>query len=332
MEHKFKALHNIIGNTPLIEIEYKYLNKINKAYFKAEWTNFTGSIKDRMALSILENAYKLSKLKKDQPIVEISSGNTGISLSAMGKFLGNPVYIILPDTVSVERREIIKSYGAKLFVIGESDGGQKAREALKQKLIKEQNAFPTNQHSNFYNTKAHYTSTGPETYKQLQSINKMPTAFAAGVGTSGTIMGIGTYLKTKNNDLKVYGIEPYESPTIRLGYKKGPHKIQGLNAEFISPLNRVNKIDELIDIRGLDAVIMAQKLSNELGLGVGISAGANFLGAVTANYLQELNPVTISVFPDDNKKYLSTDLFKEIEVKDEYLSQRIELLDYNIIK
>ena len=248
MKNKFKALHNLIGNTPLFEIEYKYKNQIKKAYFKAEWYNFTGSIKDRMCLSLLENAYKNKQLKIGQPIIEITSGNTGISLSAIGAFLKNPTIAIMPHTVSKERKKLIEGFGGKAIIVNEKEGGQLKREELREQLASKLKAFKPLQHENKYNKLAHYKTTAPEILKQLKKIKKTPTAFVAGLGTSGTLMGCSKFFKEKIKGFKVYGVEPKESPTFKTGKKSGTHKIQGLNDQFVSPIYNKRIVDKLIDI------------------------------------------------------------------------------------
>ncbi len=329
MENKFKQLHKLIGNTPMLEIEYEYKGRNKKVYFKAEWYNLTGSIKDRMALSIIENAYREGKLKKGQPITEITSGNTGISMSAIGAYLGNPVLMIMPEHVSTERRDIITALGAELFLVDTKAGGYDACINLQKRLAKDSGAFIALQHGNIHNREAHFKTTGPEILNTLRRINKTPTAFVAGVGTGGTIMGTSKFLKSKLENFKAYAIEPADSPTLRVGKKVGMHKIQGLNDNFISPLVKLEKLDGIIDVYSDDAILMAKKISSDLGLGVGISAGANFLGAVLANEYEN-DGVVVSVFPDSNKKYYSTELFKKIEAKDDYLFNKINLLSFKV--
>ena len=309
IKYKIDNIKKLIGNTPMFKITYEYLGKVKEGYFKAEWFNFTGSIKDRMAINILEKAYEREDLKEGEPIVEITSGNTGIALSTMAKILGNKAYIIMPENVSVERRELIKSVGAELFIVSEEEGGQDACYKLKEKIIKEKGAFATCQHDNFDNIDTYYNFFSKEIEDQLKQINKKITAFVAGVGTGGTFMGTCKYFKEKDNNFLACAVEPAESPVLKGKINIANHKMEGLNVEFKPSIMDASFPDQIFDISSDDAINMARKISKELGLGVGISSGANFLGVVLANQLQKENATTVSVFADNNKKYLSTELF-----------------------
>ncbi len=305
----------LVGNTPLIKINFEYNNKQFSNYFKAEWYNLTGSIKDRVALSIFENGYKNGTLRKGQEVVEVTSGNMGISLTAIGKYLGHTITIFMPKFMSIERKQILKLYGANLI---ETENFEEAFEKS-EKFAKENNAFLAHQFENKDNFLAHYTTTAKEILDQAETIN----GFIAGVGTSGTLSGIGKKLKEKL-DVIIFALEPKSSLILSTGKSQGKHKLQGLSDEIIPKLYNKNLIDEIISVSDEDAIAMAQKLSGELGLGVGISSGANFIGSVLTN----LNNI-VSVFPDDNKKYLSTDLAIPISTP---LVDSIRLINYEIIK
>jgi len=334
IQKKFDEARKLIGNTPMVEIKYRYQkNEVRTLYFKLEYYNFSGSIKDRMALNVLECAYKNGTISSDHAIAETTSGNTGISFCCLGAYLGNEVLIYMPDWMSEERKKMMNAFGATLQLISNEQGGfkgcLKAVEELKEKNDK---IFTPHQFENNDNTMAHYHTTGPEIAAQLKVFNKTCDAVVAGVGTGGTIMGIGNYLRTVNKNVKVYPMEPASSPTLSTGHKVGKHRIQGISDEFIPPILKLNELDGIIAVDDGDSIILAQKLGRVFGLGVGISSGANFIGAVKVQNLLGADKTVVSVFSDDNKKYLSTDLLKEEPVKDGYLSTDIELLEYSAVR
>ena len=335
MDNYLNRLHdldNLIGNTPLVEINFRYKNRNLKVYSKLEYYNYTGSIKDRVALYILRKSYNDNKLKKNDIIVEATSGNTGISFSAIGTYLGNPVHIYMPDWLSDERKNILKSFNAELHLISKKDGGfKKCISLTKDVAAMNQNVFLPNQFSNSDNIYAHYYSTGPEIYTSLKKQGIIPSAFIAGVGTGGTVMGIGKYLKEKIPFLKVYPLEPSNSKTLSTGKSINSHRIQGISDEFIPPILDFNKLNNVIGVDDGDSIIMAQMFSKKLGLGIGISSGANFLGAVKVLEMNNFNENVVTVFSDDNKKYLSTDLMKHEPVKADFISPKIELTGLNVI-
>lgn len=313
--------NKIVGNTPMIKINYKYKGKENSILVKLEYYNLTGSIKDRAAEYIIKNAKNIGELKEGMPIIEATSGNMGIAIAALGSYYKHPVYIYMPDWVSKERIEIIKSYGAKVILISREEGGfLKCIEEAKKKA-KEVNGLLTNQFANKDNLLAHYETTGEEIIKQTQ---KKIDGFVSGVGTGGTLMGVGQKLKEHYKDVKIVAIEPDKMPILSGGKIVGQHKIEGIGDDFIPDLIDKNKIDKILLINDDDAINMSRKLAKELGVAVGISSGANFLGSVLL--AEEIQGNVVTVFADDNKKYLSTDLSKEINTKQEFLSNKIELL------
>ena len=314
-------MNELIGNTPMIKINYKYQNEIKSVYAKLEYYNLTGSIKDRMAYYIIDKAYKNGDLKKGQPIIEATSGNTGISLSALGALYNNPVYIFMPDWVSKERIKIMELYGAKVTLVSKEEGGFLECINRANTLAKSINGFTTNQFENKDNITAHYETTAKELIDKLPQID----SFISGVGTGGTLMGVAKRLKEKNKKIKILALEPSSLPIISKGEKIGTHKIEGIGDEFIPKILNTSLIDDVILVDDIDAINMAKKLASKLGLGVGISSGANFLGAVIAS---QNNIATI--FPDDLKKYLTTDLTKKITSED-LISNQIELIDYEIL-
>ncbi len=254
-----------IGNTPMIKINYEYKGKDRYSYTKLEYYNLTGSIKDRIAYYIIKNAIKRGTLKKEMPIIEATSGNTGIALSALGRYYNHPVYIFMPDWVSKERIKIMESYGAKVILFSREQGGfLKCIEEAKN-MAKEKNGFLANQFSNEDNFLAHYETTA------VEIINQVPEkiyGFVSGVGTGGTLMGTGKRLKEEFKDLKIVAIEPDKMPMISGGKIMGNHKIEGIGDDFIPELVDKKAIDEVILVNDEDAINMSRRLAKELGIGV----------------------------------------------------------------
>lgn len=298
-------MKNLIGNTPLIKINYKNKGIIKSIYAKLEYYNLTGSIKDRIVYNILTNALAKEKLKPRQPIIEATSGNTGISLAAYGAYHKHPVYIFMPEWSSKERIDLMELYGAKVNLISREEGGFKGCIAKAQNLAKELDGYLFNQFSNQENVKTHYDITGPEIVSKLPNIQ----GFVSGIGTGGTFTGIAKYLKDYNSNIKTIALEPENIPILSGGEIKGAHKISGIGDDFIPEIVDTSLIDEVITVSDEIAIEMSQKLAKELGLAVGISSGANIYAAIKINEQIE-NVLTIIV--DDAKKYLSTDLTKPI--------------------
>jgi cysteine synthase A len=329
---KLQHLWSMVGNTPMLEIKYTYKGESRLIYVKCEHYNLTGSIKDRMALYIMEQSYKLNLIKPGNVIVEATSGNTGISFAAIGKALGHQVKIIMPNWLSKERFDIIGSLGAEVIQISKEEGGFLGSIALSEKMAEmDENVFLPQQFKNQFNAMAHQVTTGPEIWFQLKSIDKKPDAFVAGVGTGGTVMGVRNFLKDKDANIKVHPLEPSESPTISTGYKVGAHRIQGISDEFIPEIVDLSKLDSIIQASDGDSILMAKKLASKLGLAVGISSGANFIGAVKLQNLYGSDKNVVTIFCDSNKKYLSTDLMKDEPVKPDYISSDVELEGYDAI-
>lgn len=325
-------IENLIGNTPLLAIHCHYKGRRRTLFAKAEYLNLSGSIKDRMAFHILVSAYRDGAIRKGQMIAEATSGNTGISFAAIGRAFGNPVHVFMPAWMSSERISLIKSFGAEVTLVSRDEGGFLGSIEMADSLRFEHGrVFLPHQFSNLANCEAHYLTTGPEIWAQLGTAGFEPDAFVAGVGTGGTIMGTGAYLREQNTEIRVHPLEPAESPTLSTGHKVGSHRIQGISDEFVPAICDLTRLDEVVSISDGDAILMAQKLAARLGLGVGISSGANFLGALkVANELGD-GAVVATVFPDDNKKYLSTDLVRAEPVKPGYLSPDVELFGYQSI-
>jgi cysteine synthase A len=332
IKRRIHGLRTMVGNTPLLAVDFKYRGEQHVLYAKAENLNMTGSIKDRMAVHIIEQAYTKGALEPGDLIVEATSGNTGISISAIGRAMGHPVTIFMPDWMSQERINLIRSLGAQINLVSKEKGGFLGSIEKAEALAGSSAAsFLPRQFSNEDNSEAHETTTGPEIWWQMRFRDLTPAAFVAGVGTGGTVMGTGRFLRQMNPNIKLYPLEPSNSPTMSTGHKVGKHRIQGISDEFIPPIVDLNALDEVIDVDDGDAIIMAQRLAGELGIGVGISSGANFLGAVKV--LAETGAENVvTVFPDSNKKYISTDLMGEEPVKEGFLSPDIELLGFHAFK
>ena len=310
----------LIGNTPMIKIDYKFKDRLGSVYAKLEYYNYTGSIKDRLAFYIIKKAKEDGLLKEGQPIVEATSGNTGISLAAVGAFYGHPVHIFMPEWASKERVEIMKLYGAKVYLVSK-DVGFKGAIAQSKELAKKIGGFLTEQFDNELNVRMHYEWTALEIKKQLSDVD----AFVSGVGTGGTLIGNALGLKEKFKNIKIIAMEPEKMPLLSNGKIIGNHKIEGIGDDFIPGLYDKNLIDQIILINDDDAINMTRILAEKLGLGVGISSGANFLASVLSGYDK-----VVTIFADDFKKYLSTDLVKTF-AHEKFISNEVELLGMEII-
>jgi cysteine synthase len=328
-----REVKHMIGNTPLLAIDFTFRGRARTIYAKAEHLNITGSIKDRMAFHILKRAYQDELIEPGDTIVEATSGNTGISFAAIGRALGHPVRIYIPDWMSRERIALIRSLGAEVVTVSQTEGGFLGSIRLTEELAaRAPHVFLPRQFSNKANVEAHEQTTGPEIWWQLYFNSLTPDAFVAGVGTGGTIMGAGRFLRRHNPAIKLHPVEPAESPTLSTGHKTGQHRIQGISDEFIPAILNLAELDEVIAVCDGDALLMAQRLAAQLGLAVGISAGANFLAALMAQERMGADSVVVTVFPDDNKKYLSTDLLKTEPLKDGYLAPEVQLHSYQAFK
>ena len=306
MKQVIDSIEKLIGNTPLLQ-----LNKIEKhfkleshIFAKMESFNLTGSIKDRVALSMLCDAEEKGLIQKGSTIIEPTSGNTGIGLSAIGKAKGYEVIIVMPDTFSIERRKLIQGYGAKV-VLSEGKLGMQGAIDKANQLAKELNGFIPSQFTNPANVLAHYKTTGPEIYETLSDIDIL----IAGIGTGGTITGTGKYLKEKNPDIKIIGVEPSSSPFLTKGIK-GPHKIEGIGAGFKPEILDLDIIDEIICIENEDAINTGKQLGQIEGIMAGISSGAA-LHASILTAKKEKGKKIVVILPDSADRYLSTELYGE---------------------
>lgn len=331
LANKFQHLWHLVGNTPMLQLHYTYKGKPGSIYVKCEHYNLTGSIKDRMALYIMYQAYNHCQIRPSDVIIEATSGNTGIAFSAIGKALGHTVKIIMPNWLSKERTDIIRSMGAEVLLISKEEGGFLGSIRLSEEMAAQGGVFLPRQFENSYNAEAHERTTMHEIWLQLEKEGKRPDAFVAGVGTGGTIMGALDYFKKQDAAIRVHPLEPAESPTLTTGYKVGSHRIQGISDEFIPAIVQLDQLDPVIQAHDGDAIIMAQKLSRQLGLAVGISSGANVIGAIKLREELGGDAVVVTLLCDSNKKYLSTDLMRDEPVKAGYYSSETDFISYDPI-
>jgi len=326
-----RGLDVLVGNTPLLGIKCQFRGVPRWIHAKSENLNMTGSVKDRMALHILRRAQASGHLAPGALIIEATSGNTGISFAAIGRAMGYRVAIFMPDWMSAERINLIRSFGAEIHLVSAAEGGFLGAIAQADALAAAtEGAFLPHQFSNHDNSAAHEATTGPEIVAQLGHTGRRVDAFVAGVGTGGTIMGTGRYLRSRFPAVRLHPLEPASSPTLSVGHRVGKHRIQGISDEFIPPIVDLEFLDDVIAVDDGDAILMAQKLARDLGLAVGISSGANFLGALLAQERLGPEATVVTVFSDSNKKYLSTDLLREEPVEPRYLSPHIELLGLEV--
>ena len=332
IEERLDSLRALIGDTRLMVIRCGFRGREVTVCAKYEIQNFTGSIKDRMALHIMEDAYAQGAVKPGDTIVEATSGNTGIAFAAVGRALGHPVRIYMPDWMSRERVLVIQSLGAEIVPVSAEEGGFLGSIARAEAFAQEhENVFTPRQFESGANAEAHRLTTGPELHHQLEAAGIDACAFVAGVGTGGTVMGVRAFMQEARPGMRVHPLEPANSPTLRTGHRVGKHRIQGISDEFIPAIVDLASLDEIVDVWDGDAILMAQRLAGELGLGVGISSGANFLGAIKLAHAHGDGAAVATVICDSNKKYLSTDLCREEPVREDYLAPEVELLGCRVI-
>lgn len=300
------SIYRTIGNTPMVKI-----NNITKEldiadiYVKIESANPSGSIKDRAALYMIEKAEEKGILSKGSTIIEPTSGNTGIALAMIGASKGYDVILVMPDSMSIERRKLMLGYGAKILLTPGKDG-MKGSVDLAEKLSREKGYFLPNQFENDNNKLAHYETTGIEILEQRK--HKID-AFVAGVGTGGTVSGVGKRLKEEVDNIKVYAVQPKTSPVLTKNIS-GSHKIQGIGANFIPGIYDKDVVDEVIDISDEDAFKYARLLGEKEGILSGISSGANIAAAIEVAKKLGKGKVVVTVLPDTGERYLSTSLFE----------------------
>jgi cysteine synthase A len=314
----------LVGNTPMIKIDYEYEGKKGSIFTKLEYYNYSGSIKDRIALYIIEKEKERGNLKDGQPIIEVTSGNTGIAFSAIGALFGHEVHIFMPDWVSLERRKLIQMYGAEVHLVSREDGGFKGALELVEDFAEEIGAYKPKQFDNELNFEAQYNTTGQEIIDEFPEVN----AFVSGIGTGGTLMGIGKRIKDYNPEAKVFALEPSTLSILKMGMVEGSHMIEGIGDDFIPGIVDEELIDDIVLIHDYDAINMSKRIAQEFGLGIGISSGANFLASVIMDN-DEFNIAT--VFPDDNKKYITTKLSEPVDEDPELESNKVKLIGFEVI-
>jgi len=302
LEKKIAKIEAMVGNTPLLRLDFIVDEKPVSVFAKYEAVNFSGSIKDRMAIKILRHAYAKGTLAPGDLIVEATSGNTGIAFAAMGAALGHPVKIYMPEWMSEERKALMRLYGAHVVEVTQDQGGFLGSMEMAAKESEKDNVFCPSQFSNNENVTAHRETTGPEIKKSLDTIGLTTDVFVAGAGTGGTIMGVSSYLRTQNLNLKAKPVFPMYHEE-----NGGTHRIEGIGDSFVPEILKLGALHEEIRVDDEDAIVVAQML-NEKGLSVGISSGANIWAALSIDDLKRKSVVTILC--DSAMKYLTTDLCK----------------------
>ncbi len=304
----YRSISELVGKTPLFEMtNYEKNNALDaKIYAKVEFFNPAGSAKDRVAKQMIENAEKEGVLKKGATIIEPTSGNTGIALCAIARSKGYKCIIVMPDTMSQERRNLMKAYGAELVLTDGRLGMKGAIDKAKELAQSIDGAYIPSQFTNKSNPQAHYCTTGPEIWQDTEGSVDI---FVACVGTGGTLSGVGEYLKNQNKNIKIVAVEPHSSPLLSKG-EVGSHKIQGIGANFIPDTLNRDIYDEIITVTNEDAYEYARQITANEGLLVGISSGAAFCAAVEISKRKENRGKNIVVlFPDSGERYLSTPNF-----------------------
>ena len=306
----YKKITDLIGNTPLLELENygEYQNLGAKIFGKLEYFNPAGSVKDRIAKAMIDDAEAKGVLKPDSVIIEPTSGNTGIGLAAVAAARGYKVILTMPETMSVERRNLLKAYGAQVVLTPGVNGMKGAIQKAQELAAENENSFIPSQFTNAANPSAHRSTTGPEIWNDTDG---KVDIFVAGVGTGGTVSGVGEYLKSQNPDVKIVAVEPAGSPVLS-GEKPGPHKIQGIGAGFVPETLNTDVYYEIIRVENEDAFKTGRILAKKEGLLVGISSGAAvWAAAQLAKRPENKGKIIVALLPDTGERYLSTPMFTE---------------------
>ncbi len=299
----YNSILDLIGNTPIIRLNNLVDKDSAEVYVKLEKYNLGGSVKDRSALGMIEKAEKEGLLKQGSIIVEPTSGNMGIALAMIGRLKGYKVIIVMPDTMSKERRELIKAYGAELILTDGEEGMNGAIEKAKE-LAKKDNYFMPQQFENLANSEKHYNTTSEEIYNDLKDLD----VFIAGVGTGGTVTGVGSKLKEKIKDIKIVAVEPSNSPVLS-GGRAGAHKIQGLGSGFIPEIYNSEVIDEVVNVSDEDALKMTRLIAKKEGILLGISSGASIYVALEMAKKLGKGKKILAMAPDGGEKYISMGIY-----------------------
>ena len=310
MSKIYKKITDLIGGTPLLElVNYEKNNNLEATILaKLEYFNPAGSVKDRIAVAMVDEAEKQGKLKKGAVIIEPTSGNTGIGLASVAASRGYRIIITMPETMSVERRNLLKAYGAELVLTDGAKGMKGAIEKAQELSEEIENSFIPSQFTNPANPAYHRATTGPEIW---QDTDGKVDIFVAGVGTGGTVSGVGEYLKSQNPDVQVVAVEPASSPVLSEG-KSGPHKIQGIGAGFIPDTLNTEIYDEIIKVANEDAFAAGRGIARTEGVLVGISSGAALWAATElAKRPENKGKTIVALFPDTGERYLSTPMFTD---------------------
>jgi len=306
----YNNITELVGKTPLVRLkntELKY-NSLGNIVAKVESFNPAGSVKDRIAYAMIQDAIDKGLLFKDSIIVEPTSGNTGIGLAAVAASFGFKIILTMPDTMSIERRNLLKAYGADLVLTDGTLGMKGAISKAEEILAKTENAFMPRQFENLANPEIHYNTTGPEIW---QDSGENVDVFVSGIGTGGTISGVGRYLKEKNPQIKIIAVEPKDSPVLSLG-TAGPHKIQGIGAGFVPDVLNTQIYDEIITVDNEDAFDVGREIAKNEGILVGISSGAALFAAIEISQREEFTGKNIVVLlPDTGERYLSSLMFNQ---------------------
>lgn len=302
----YDSILDTIGETPIVKLENMATNDMAQIFVKLESFNPGGSVKDRIALKMIEDAEENGKLKPDMMIIEPTSGNTGIGLAMVGAAKGYPVTLVMPDTMSVERRKLMQAYGANLVLTPGADG-MKGAIAKAEELAAKNNGFIPAQFDNPANPKVHEETTAKEIVDVFET-NGLD-AFVAGVGTGGTITGVGNELKRMYENIKVYAVEPEESPVLE-GGQPGPHKIQGIGAGFVPSILNTEVYDEVLPVKSSDAIQTAREIAKKEGILVGVSSGAALFAALEVAKKMLPDQKVLVLLPDNGERYLSTELFQ----------------------
>ena len=304
----YNSIDELIGKTPLMDVSDFIGVKNSTVLAKIEFFNPAGSVKDRAALQMLNDAESKGLIKADTVIIEPTSGNTGIGLAAICASRGYKIILTMPDTMSVERQSILKAYGAEIVLTEGKKGMSGAIEMAEELANKYNSSFIPSQFTNQSNADAHFNTTGPEIYEDTDGNIDI---FVAGVGTGGTLTGIGKYLKSKNSDIKIIAMEPQESPILS-GGNASSHGIQGIGANFIPEVLDTSLYDDVITVKSDDAMIMGREFSRRSGLLIGISSGAALCAAKEiANLPENRGKTIVTLLPDTGSRYLSTKMFTE---------------------